>query len=490
MNNEQSKGLLLLTGACAMGLLAGCISGPDFPEPEPPQSDVFMAGNLPDSVWDATAAEVELQRFQSETDLPESWWELFQSDTLNRSVQIALKDSPTLAQSMARLRQAQEEYAGQSGGRRLPSVDAGLSIGQNQVNPEAMGFSEAPVPDPFTLYNASLSISYAFDLFGKNRRVLERLQAKVDQQQYELDGARQTLVAQVVLAFIRQAGISSQIGLLQEVVAVRKQQVDIAIKRHEAGGISARELEGQRLLLAQAKTALPELEKQRARTQRQLAVYLGREPTDAPGVVEGLDRLNLPKRLPMSFPSEVARQRPDIRAAEALWHQASAQVGVATANLYPQITLSASLSSQETEPADFLSSMNVWSIGAGLMQPIFHGGELRSRKRSAVAAYEEAAAVYRQTVLRGLQEVADTLDALEADARSLAAQTAVAGHAQTRYEIARKQLKAGGISEVMVLGDQIQSLQAAAEQVQAEADRFADTAALFHALGGGWWKTE
>jgi len=198
----------------------------------------------------------------------------------------------------------------------------------------------------------------------------------------------------------------------------------------------------------------------------------------------------LPQDVPDSLASAVARQRPDIRAAEAVWHQACANVGVATADLYPRITLSGSLGAQQTEVGDLLDKMNVWSIGAGLMQPVFHGGSLRAKKRAAIAAYDEAAAAYRETVLRGLQEVADVMGALEADARLLKARASAAAHAGRAADIAKQQVDQGGLSQAAMLDEQVRHLQAESDRLAAQATRFVDTAALFHALGGGWWNMD
>jgi NodT family efflux transporter outer membrane factor (OMF) lipoprotein len=460
----------------------GCMTGPDFQLPEAPRSATCAVASK--------ASGAAAQRFDVEMDIPAQWWELFRCEALDASVREALTNSPTLAQALARLRQAQEEYNAQAGSARYPAVDAGIGARRQKVNPEAMGMTGMPTPDPFSLFNASLSVSYAFDLFGKNRRVLEGLKAHVDRRGMELEAARQTLAANVVLASIRLAEAEKRIAVAQEVVAVRSEQMDIAKKRLESGGISARELEGHGLVLEQTRAALPALENQRAQLRRQLAVYLGREPAEASEEAVDLDALHLPGELPASLPSDVAKQRPDIRAAEAVWHRACANVGVATANLFPQLTLTASLGSQETDIGDILSRANVWSIGGELMQPIFHGGALRAQKRAAVAAYDEAAAVYRETVLRGLQEVADTLDALETDARALAARTAAAHHAREALEIAARQAKEGGISRLALLDEKIRHLQAEGDRIQAEAVQKADTAALFHALGGGWWNRE
>jgi len=235
---------------------------------------------------------------------------------------------------------------------------------------------------------------------------------------------------------------------------------------------------------------LPPLGRQLAQVTHQLAVYVGREPAESAIDEFDLDALHLPEEVPLSLPSSLARKRPDIRAAEALWHQACANVGVATADLFPKITVSGSLGSQRTDSGELLNGVNVWSIAGNLMQPVFRGGELRARKRSAVAAYDEAAAVYRQTVLQGLQEVADTLSALDMDARTLQARADAAGHARVGYGIARQQYLLGGISHLALLDAQRQLLQSEFDRVQAQADRYADTAALLHALGGGWREHE
>ncbi len=479
-----------MAGGALAWLAAGCATGPDFRPPPAPESADWGAAATGAPTAEARGPGGAAQRFEAAFEAPADWWTLFGSAALDAAVAEALEKSPTLEQSLARLRQAREAYNAQAGSARYPAVDASLGASRQKVNPAAMGMENVPAPDPFSLYNASVSVSYALDLFGKNRRALEALKAQVDRREFEVEAVRQTLVANVVLASIRQAEAERQVALAKELVAVRSEQREIAEKRHAAGGISAAELERSGQLLEQARAAVPGLESQAARVRRQVAVYQGREPGEAGDGGLDLDRLQLPEELPASVPSEVARQRPDIRAAEAVWHQACANVGVATANLYPQITLTASLGAQQADLTDILEKANVWSIGAGLMQPVFHGGALRARKRAAVAAYDEAAAAYRETVLRGLQEAADVLGALEADARILAARTAAANHARTAVEIAARQEAQGGLSRAVLLEDEVRHLQAEGERIAAQAARHADTAALFHALGGGWWNRD
>ena len=468
----------LKNGIAAVALAswaAGCATGPDFRPPAAPESEA----------WGEAVAGAA-QRFDAEMDAPADWWTLFGSAGLDAAVAEALEKSPTLDQALARLRQAQEEFNAQAGAARYPAVDAGFGAKRQKVNPEAMGMENVPVPDPFSLYQATLSVSYAFDLFGKDRRTLEALKAQVDRREIELEGARRTLAANVVLAAIRLAETEKRIEAAEGIVAARAEQSEIARQRRDAGGISARELEGAGLALEQARAALPALENQRARLRRQLAVYLGREPATAPTSVADLDELRLPAEVPASVPSEVARRRPDIRAAEAVWRRACANVGAATADLYPRLTIVASLGSQETDLGDVLSRANVWSVGGELMQPIFRGGALRARKRAAEAAYDEAAAAYRDTVLRGLQEVADALQALETDARTLQARAAAADHARAAREIADEQVTAGGLSRAAALDERVREEQAESERTAAQAARLADVAALFHALGGAW----
>ena len=476
--------------AAALAGSAGCATGPDFQPPAAPRSAGYGAAEDGGRTAEARGPGGASQRFDAALDVPAAWWELFGCAALDASVREALENSPTLAQASARLRQAQEEFNAAAGAARYPAADAGLSAARKKVNPEAMGMTGVPTPDPFSLFNASVSISYAFDFFGRNRRALEGLKAQVDLRTFELEGLRQTLAANVVLASIRLAEQERLLAVARDVAAARSEQRSIAEARCRAGGISALELERQELLWEQARALIPALENQRERLRRQLAVYLGREPADASRDSVDLDALRLPDELPLVVPSELARKRPDIRAAEAVWHRACANVGVATANLYPQIALSASLGSQTTDAADLLGSLNVWSLGADLMQPVFRGGELRARKRGAVAAYDEAAAAYRETTLRGLQEVADVLGALAADARTLESRIAAANHAKAGLEIATRQSAAGGIAPTALLDEKIRWLQTETERVQAQASRQADTAALFHALGGGGWSRE
>lgn len=474
----------LRTLACALSLfLSGCAVGPDFATPETPPVTSYTAAQDVSSETRAGDAE---QQF-STVDIPAQWWALFHSTTLDQWVKTAMTDSPTLDAARARLRQAQEDLNAQTGARTLPSIDGKLSGARQKVDPAAFGVPVAEQPPPFTLYNASVSVSYTLDIFGANQRALEGLKAEVDNQAHELQAARMTLAANVVTTAIRQAAAREKIDTTLALFAAQSEQLRIMQARLHAGGVSQADVSNQQLLLAQTRATLPPLEAQFSQLSHQLAVYLGQPPSLLPITPLRLADLQLPADVPVGIPSQLTRQRPDILAAEALWHKASADVGVATANLYPQFTLTGSFGSQRTNAGDLSQGLNVWNLGLGLVQPLFHGGELQALKRSAEAAYDAAAAQYRQTVLQGFQQVADALRSLQTDAQSVNARQDAAQQAQAALDIARARYQSGGISHLSLLDSQRQQLQTHVDSIGAQADQYADTAALLHAVGGGWW---
>lgn len=461
-------------------LLAGCAAGPDFQAPAAPDADAYLAPG-------AGAPSGGAQRLAAGADIPAQWWRLFRSDKLDDLLRQALQASPTLEQARARLRQASETLNAETGGRLLPSVDGNLSVARQKVDPSAFGVPVAEPPAPFTLYNASIDVSYTLDVFGANRRALEGLAAQVDYQRHELQAARMALAANVVTAAIRQADLSERLDATRELLAAQVRQRDIMRQRLDAGGVSRADLSNQELLVAQTRATLPPLDYQLAQVTHQLAVYLGQPPSALRQPPMRLADLTLPADVPTGVPSALTRQRPDVLAAEALWHQASADVGVATANLYPQFTLTASFGSQRTRAGDLSDGVNVWNLGLGLVQPLFHGGELRARQRAAQAAYDAAAAAYRQTVLDGFRQVADALRALQTDGDAFQAHDDAWRRADEAERIAQGRYRAGGISHLSLLDSQRQQLQARIARAAADAARYADTAALLQALGGGWW---
>ncbi len=409
------------------------------------------------------------------------WWKQFQSEALNRLVEQAMQQSPSLAEARAKLVEARENYNAQFGASQIPSIDANVSGVRQQIEIAQFGIPNVENPGPFALYNASVSVSYALDIFGGNRRALEALIAQNDYQSFEFEAARLSLAGNVVATAVRRASLQQQIAVTQRLADTQARQLAITEGRFAAGGVSQLDMRSQRTLLAQTRASLPPLAAQLAQVDHQLAILLGVAPSVANFGDIMLDSLHLPDTLP----STLARERPDIRASEAQLHQASANVGVATANLYPQFALSAGIGSERTNIQDMVSGLNIWNFGLSLTQPIFRGGELRAKKHSAQAAYDAALADYQTTVLQALQQVADTLTALQNDARELQARDDAAQQAQASLDIAHAQYSAGGVSEFGLLDTQRQALQTALDRTRAQASRFADTAALFQALGGG-----
>lgn len=465
-------------------LLSGCAVGPDFRSPDAPAvGDNYTPAALPLQTDAAPGPAGLAQHFAAGQDIPAQWWSLFQSVPLDQLIRDALKRSPNMASAQASLRQAQENLRAQTGSLLLPSVSGQLGITREKASPlNAVGNGV------FNLYNASVNVSYTLDVFGANRRQLEGLKATLDYQQFQVEATYLTLTSNLVTTAIQESSLRAQLQATHEILKAQEQQLDVIEKQFSFGAIPRSTILLQRNTVAQTRATIPPLEKNLALTRNQLAVYAGRLPSE-PGLPEfDLASLKLPQDLPVSLPSALVRQRPDIRASESLLHQASAQVGVATANLYPQINLTGSYGPVATEfPKLFTSGAAIWSLAAGLTQPIFNGGALTAKRRAALAAYDVAAANYRGTVLTAFQNVADTLRALDSDASTLKQQAEVEALSRESLDLSTQQFKLGAISYLTLLDVQRTYQQARVGLVQAQAARYADSAALFQALGGGWW---
>ena len=469
---------------------AGCAVGPDYRRPDPPAVASYAAEAPPVETATTPGVGGALQRFVPGGEISPRWWELFRSEALDRWIREALANSPTLGAAEATLRRAQELLRARSG-ELLPRVDGNVSASRQKPSGASFGQSGAQL-NPFTLYNASVDVSYTLDLFGKTRRELEALQAQVDYQRFQLEGAYLTLASNIVTAALQEASLRGELKATRDILATQEEQLAIIEKQFELGGTSRTDVLAQRASLAQTRAAVPPLEKRIAQTRNLLAVLAGRFPGDAADLPEFvLEDFRLPEELPVSLPSSLVRQRPDIRSAEEVLHAASATVGVATANLYPQITLSARYGTGAAQVGDlFTPGSAVWGIGAGLVQPIFQGGTLEAQRRAAVAGFDQAAAQYRETVLQAFRDVADVLRALEYDAMTLKAQAEAEAAAGDTLEIAKKQVFFGATSQLSLLNAQRQYFLARILLVRVQSGRFADTAALFQALGGGWWNRE
>ena len=469
----------------------GCAVGPDYRTPEAPSTKSFTATALPAETASAPGLAGAAQRFVAGEEIPAQWWTLFHSPSLDQLIKQALSDNPTLAAAQATLRQSQETLNALVGSVLYPKVDANASVTREKISGAAFGQPNARF-SPFTLYNASVNVSYALDFFGGARRELEALESQVDVQRFLLEGAYLTITSNIVTTAVREASLRAQIQALQEIMSAQQKQFDLVELQFKLGGAARTDVLAQRTQLAQTRATLPPLEKELAQTRHLLAAFAGRLPSESGGLPEfTLEGLQLPAELPMSLPSSLVRQRPDIRATEALLHAASAQVGVATANQYPQVNLTGSFGSMATSSsALFTSGTGVWSLGAGVLQPLFHGGALSAQRRAAVAAYDQALAQYRAAVLQAFQNVADVLRALDSDALTLKAQADADESARDSLELTQKQFQLGGVSYLSLLNAERQYQQTRIGLIQAQASRYADTAALFQALGGGWWNRD
>lgn len=467
------------------GTLSGCAVGPDFRSPEAPAVEGYVPKPLP---TEFSGGDGTTQRLVPTRDIAREWWGVYQSEPLNDLIRQALANSPTIAASRARLREAEENLRAKGGSVYFPSVAGEFSAVRQRTTGASFAQPDMPA-STYTLFNASVTVSYTFDLFGGNRRELEALRANVDQQRFLLEGAHVALAANIVTAVAREASLREQIRATGEIVAILERQLDVVNRKVAVGAASQPDVLAQRTRIALVRSTLPTFEKELAQTRHLLAVLAGKFPSDVHVPQFTLDDLHIPTDLPVSLPSDLVRQRPDIRAAEEILHAACAQVGVATANMYPKITLSGSLGSSAVKIEDLFSpGSSVWGLGAGLLQPLFRGGELAARRRGAIAAHDQAAALYRETVLQAFRDVADTLQALESDNQVYRARSEVVADARALLDLAQKKYRIGAADYLTLLNAQRDYQEALLSHVAARAARFADAAALFQAVGGGWWQ--
>jgi NodT family efflux transporter outer membrane factor (OMF) lipoprotein len=479
-----------VAAAIAFPLLVwGCAVGPDFLRPEAPATDRYTADPLPVQTASAALPGGAPQHFAVGRDIPGEWWVLFHSSALDALIKEALRANPNLTAAEAALRQAQElRKAGE--GAFFPLVQGGFTASRNKT----AGQLSAPTASGIYYYNqytAQLSVSYTPDVFGGTRRAVEGLVAQEELQRFQLEAAYLTLTSGLVGAVIGEAELRDQIAATQQIIDAQRHSLDILNRQKSLGQVAGADVAAQEAALAQAEATLPPLQKQLAQQRDLIAVMLGRLPSNPPSVQFDLASLQLPQDLPLSLPSHLVDQRPDIRAAEETLHAASAQIGVAIANMLPQLNLTADLgSSALTIGSLFGPGTAFWTLAAGVSQTLFDGGTLLHKKRAAEAAFDEAAAQYKETVLTAFQNVADTLEALKSDADALAAAARAEAAAKTSLDITQRQLTLGAINYLALLNAQQAYEQAVINRVQAQAARLADTAALFQALGGGWWNRQ
>ena len=473
--NPLIKRLSAFCGA----MLTACTLGPDFVRPKAPESTHYNHRQDP---ADTVVAAGISQHFDAGALPASSWWKLYRSKELDAVVSEAMINNPSLQAAQASLRMSYDNLrAGYGIFYPQASLDAAAS--RQKFSPERFG-SNAPGPI-FNLVTLSASVSYALDLFGGEHRLIENLQSQADQQRAIMQGSYLALTGNIVNTAIAMAAYRDETELTQEMIALQKEEIAIAEKQSKAGVAAystVLALQGQLSLLD---ASLPLLQQKLSQSEHLLANLAGHEPSEWQPPEFTMDDLVLPEKLPLSLPSELVRQRPDILAAEAGMHAASASIGVASAAQFPSFTLSASFGQNSTSMNNLLArNGSFWSAGPDIATPLFDGGTLAARKQGAIDAYRQSQALYRQIVISALTQVADTLRALEHDAEVLLAQSQGMQAAKDALHLAKINYQAGTVNYLQVLNSEMQYHQARVGYLQACAQRLQDTTAFFVALGG------
>ena len=470
-------------------LAAGCAVGPDFKRPVAPEVSGYTARPLEPTVSTPGVLGGEPQRFLPGADISSDWWILFHSAPLNDLIEHSLQKNPDLQAAQAALLAAREGVLAQRGAY-YPSVSADFAAtrqGQSGVIAPTLASNALA----FNLFTPEVTISYVPDVFGLSRRTVESAQAQAQAVRFQMIATYNTLVANVVVTAIQQGSVRLQIEATHQLIDIDTNILRILQYQLGKGYANGLDVAAQESQLAQVQATLPPLEKQAAQLRDLMATLAGEFPAQGQSENFELTSLRLPEDLPVSVPADLVTQRPDVRQAEANLHDASAKIGIAEANRLPNITLTANTGSSASALNQlFTSGTGFWSVGADLAAPLFQGGALLHQERAAKANYAQAAAQYRSTVLSACQNVADTLAALSTDADGLKAAAHAADAAKTTLDLSQHQWQDGYAGYLVLLSAQQAYQQARINLVQAQASRYADTAALFQALGGGWWNRQ
>ncbi len=470
-------------------LLAGCAAGPNFKKPAAPAATDYTTTPLSTTSSATNVTGGEAQHFIRKIDIPGEWWAAFHSQPLNDLIEHSLKANPDIKSAQAALTVARENVLAQKGAF-YPAVMGGFSASRSKTSKE-LSPATASGALYYNLYTPRVSVSYVPDVFGLNRRTVESLQAQAEQARFALAAAHITLSSNVVAAAIQEASLRAQIDATRQLIAINSNLVQVVRNQLAKRAATGADLAAQESLLAQISATLQPLLKQLTQQHDLLAALSGGFPSQDLAEKFELLSLQLPQKLPLSLPSQLVEQRPDVRQAEENLHSASAQIGVAVANRLPNFNLTADAGTMAlTARKIFSGGAGFWDSGASVIQPIFQGGTLLHKQRAARAAYVQAAEQYRSVVLTACQNVADALNALQHDAEALKADAAAAHAARVTLNLTRRQLETGEGGEVRqlaLLNAEQTYQQAMINLVQTQANRYADTAALFQALGGGWW---
>jgi NodT family efflux transporter outer membrane factor (OMF) lipoprotein len=475
-----------LIAAALSVAVSACAVGPNFKRPTPPDAAGYGSASQVQTA-SAEGADGETQRFTAGMDIPNQWWTVFRSPNLNRLVDQALTANPNVGAAQAALRQAHELYLAQRTSF-FPSVQGSFSGDRSQFPTNTLTSPTVASSSTYTLYTAQLTLSYAPDIFGATRRQVEIAKAQADSSRFQLEATYLTLSSNVVVTAIQEASQRDQIATTERLLQLEHQLTGFVQQQRLLGTASDLDILSQQALEAQTAQSLPPLQKQLGQTRDALTALLGKLPSQEPLETFQLGDLTLPTELPVSLPSKLIEQRPDVREAEENMHMASAAVGVAIADLLPQFAINGDLGSSALSIGKlFTPYTGFWDAGASLTQTLFDAGALIHKKRAADAALDQAAAQYRAAVILACQNVADTLRTLNSDADALKASAEAERAAKKSFDLAQKQKALGTISLLAVLNAEQAYNTSALALIQARANRYADTAALFQALGGGWW---
>ena len=467
----------VVAGMLALASMTGCAVGPDFKPPEPPA----VAGYLPGH--DGQAGRT----FVPGGDIPARWWEAFRSRHLNELIQSGIVHNADLQAAEAAVRVAQANALAERG-TLFPQVAANWNSSRQKTPIATLQSNAANNAETYSLHTGQVTVAYVLDAWGGTRRQIETLEAQAEALAFQREAVYLTLTSNIALAAIQEASLRGQIAATRRLIALQTRLLENLRRQNNLGQIGMQDVLVQETAEAQARMLLPPLQRQLDQQRHLLAVLTGRFPSEEMVATFELGSFRLPRRLPLSLPADLVCQRPDVRAAEANVHAANAQVGVAIANRLPQITLSGNDGSTALAISKlFAPGTNAWLMAANVVQPVFDGGTLRHKQQAAEEAWMQSVQQYRSVVLTAFQNVADTLRALQADARALSAATAAEQAAQRSFDLVRRQLERGQVSLPILLSAQQAYLQTSLARVQAEAARLADTVALFQALGGGWW---
>lgn len=500
---KQTLSVFLLASLCA------CAVGPDFKRPAAPAASGYGAAV---AAQDTAATDVrhgQAQKFAPERDIPAEWWKLYQSPQLDALIKRAFKTNPDIEAAQAALRQAQEYTKAQQGffyptvtasyspsrnklagnmGGNSPGQQGNGSVIQTYSNPAGPKYNG---PAYFNFHVAQLTVGYVPDVFGANRRMVESAEAQTEAQRMQLEAAYITLAANVVAAAIQEASLRAQIEAQLQIVSLDQQALEVMRNQLQLGYVSEMDVTQQEMTCALAQQALQPLQQQLEQVRNLLRVLAGNTPDQDIEETFTLDSLQLPQELPLSLPSTLVQHRPDVRIAEAQLHYASAQYGVAIANTLPQFAVTGAIGGMASSPTwMFKNGGGFFDLTGNVAQVIFDGGTLRARSRAAQQGLNQAGAQYRSVVMAALQNVADTLYVIQSDARALKEAAAAAQAAAKLSAMTRKQYEAGYADLQTLLIAQQNEQFATINLVQAQTNRLGDTAALFQALGGGWWNRD